>query len=110
VSRLLQAELSRIFLKQFRDTSSGLISITRVEMTPDLRKAHVYLGILGTGDPREQQDILRSIEEKTSFLRKSVASAVKLKYNPQLIFLLDPGPEMDLRIESILRGLKNEKK
>lgn len=110
MSSLLQAELSQILIQNFRDLTPGLISVTRVEMTKDLKKAHVYLSFLDLSFPDEGQILLRTIREKKNILKKAVASTVKLKYNPELIFLLDQGPELDQKIDRILRGIKNDKK
>lgn len=110
VSSLLHAELSQILIQNFRELTSGLISVTRVEMTKDLKKAHVYLSFLDLSSPDEGQILLRAIQENKNILKKAVASTVKLKYNPELIFLLDKGPEWEQKIDSILRGLKNGNK
>ena len=108
VSSLIRVALSKILIQNFRDISTGLISITRVEMTKDLRKAYVFISYLDSKNPDDTSQLMSSIQEKNSFLRKAVASSVKLKYNPELIFQVDPAPEIDQKIDRILRRLKTE--
>jgi ribosome-binding factor A len=107
VADLVQAELSRLLIAEFQDPSSGLITVTRVEMTADLQTAHVYLSFFGEV---RAEEVLDMIERRKGYLRKSIASEVKLKYNPTLIFSRDPGPEYESRIDRLIERLKDEEK
>ncbi len=103
VAELVQAELSRLLIGEFQDPSSGLLTVTRVEMTPDLHSARVYLSVFGTADPR---DLLARIEKSKGHIRRTLASRIKLKYNPELFFALDPGPEHQERIDRLIEETK----
>jgi ribosome-binding factor A len=103
VAELVQAELSRLLISEFQDPVSGLLTVTRVEMTPDLLTARVFLSVFGADDPNTQLDRL---ERAKGLIRKALASRVKLKYNPQLIFTLDPGPEHQDRIDKLIEETK----
>lgn len=103
VAELVQAELSRLLISEFQDPASGLLTVTRVEMTPDLLTARVFLSVFGAGDPSAQ---LGRLERAKGQIRKALASRVKLKYNPQLIFALDPGPEHQDRIDKLIEETK----
>ena len=103
VAELVQAELSRLLISEFQDPVSGLLTVTRVEMTPDLLTARVFLSVFGADDPNAQLDRL---ERAKGPIRKALASRVKLKYNPQLIFALDPGPEHQDRIDKLIEETK----
>ena len=107
VSNLIKEELSRLVIESIQDSTSGLITITRVSMSKDLRNAHVYLSVLGHSP---KQEILDLINERKGHLRKAVASHTKLKYNPMLIFSLDDSFEVEERIQEVMKTLnKNEK-
>jgi ribosome-binding factor A len=99
IAELVKAELGRLLIAEFQDPDSGFLAVTRVEMTADLQTARVFLGVFG-GDPEGLLDRLR---ESRKEIRKSLASRLNLKYNPQLIFVLDPGHEerIDRLIESV---------
>src|SRR5512136_899762 len=90
VAELIRTELSRLLITEVQDPASGLLTVTRVEMTPDLLTARVFLSVFGAEDP---EALLARIERSRGALRRALASRVKLKYNPELFFALDPGPE-----------------
>ena len=106
VAHLIQETLSQIFLEEFQG-SAGLITVTGVEVSADLRTAHVTLSVFGFG---EEEAFWDRLEKSKGYLRKSVASRVKLKYNPDLIFHRDPAPEYESRIDGLIERLKDDKK
>lgn len=107
VSNLIKEELSRLIIESFQDSTSGLITITHVSMSKDLKNAHVYLSVIGHSP---KQEILDLLNERQGYIRKAVASKTKLKYNPLLIFSLDDSFEYEERIQNIIKTLnKNEK-
>jgi len=107
VSNLIKEELSRLLIESFQDSTSGLITVTHVSMSKDLKNAHVYLSILGHSP---KQEVLDLINERKGYLRKTIASKTKLKYNPMLIFSLDDSFDYEERIQEVMKTLnKNEK-
>lgn len=103
VAELIQLELGRLLLRDYQDPGAGFVSVTAVEVTPDLLQAHVHLSIFGTDDP---EALLERIEANKGALRKALASRVKLKYNPALFFSLDRGQEHAERIDELLERTK----
>lgn len=98
VAELIRGELSRLLLAEFQEPGAGLLTVTRVEMTPDLMTARVFLSVFG-GDPAAR---LERIERHKGALRRALASRVKLKYNPELFFALDPGLDHQDRIDQLI--------
>ncbi len=107
VSSLIKEELSRLFIDLIQNSSSGLITITRVEMSKDLKTAYVYLSLFGFED---NDKVLEFLERRKGFLRKSVASRTELKYNPMLIFSLDRIYEYEEKIDKIIENLRENEK
>jgi ribosome-binding factor A len=103
VAELVRSELSRLLIAAFQDRDSGLLTVTRVEMRPDLLTARVFLSVFGGGDPGA---LLERIERSKGALRKALASRVPMKYNPELFFALDPGPEHQDRIDKLIEETK----
>lgn len=99
VAELIQEEIGRILIREFQDGSSGLLTVTGVDVTPDLLSARITLSVFGSQDP---QAILDHLERSKGLLRKALASRVKLKYNPKLFFVLDRGPEHQERIDRLI--------
>jgi ribosome-binding factor A len=103
VAELIRTELSRLLITDFQDPASGLLTVTRVEMTPDLLTARVFLSVFGAADPAA---LLDRLERSRGALRRALASRIKLKYNPELFFALDPGPEHQDRIDRLIDETK----
>jgi len=107
VASLLKGVLSQHLLESIQDSSAGLISVTDIHMTKDLKIAHVYLSIFGT----EQKDqILDKINKKAGYFRKIIASKTNLKYNPKLIFTYDPLIEYENKLDQLIDKIKNDGK
>ena len=105
IGSLLQEALSRIVIEELHEITGALVTVTRVDVPADLKTARVYVSIFGGGDPAP---VFAHLEKRTGPLRKRLAAAVKLKYNPQLIFRLDPGADMNDRIDRLLRASAND--
>ena len=105
VASLIKEVLSHSLIESLQDSFSGLITVSKTRMTPDLKTAHVYLTYFGQ---KEDKSILEILEKRKGYLRKSIASKIKLKYNPLLIFSLDPTREYEENIDKILERLKTK--
>ncbi len=105
VAELIQAELSPILIREFQDDVSGFITVTGVEVSADLQSAEVRLSLLGSAD---EAGFLERLERRKGSIRKALASRVRLKYNPELIFVLDRTPEFQDRIDRILEGTRKK--
>lgn len=90
-------------IQSFQDSTSGLITVTHVKMSKDLKNAYVYVSVLGHSP---KQEILDLINDRKGYLRKAVASKTKLKYNPMLFFFLDDSFEYEDRIQEVMKKLK----
>jgi len=102
VESLLKDILSSLILQAVQDSHSSLISITRIEIGKDLLTADVYVSVF---DKKRQKEIIDSLNSKHNYFRKAVASRIKLKYNPMLIFRVDPLQEYNEKVEEILNKL-----
>lgn len=107
VANLIKMALGRVLLREFQGGDSGLITVTRVEMTADLQIARVYLSFFGGLREEEALDL---IEKRKGYLRSRIAGDVKLKYNPDLIFARDPAPDYERRLDSLMDRLKDDEK
>ncbi len=99
VAHRIQEELSRFIIEEVQGPGPGLITVTRVEMSPDLMTARVFLSVFGGGGPEE---ILARLETLKGAIRRLLASRVNLKYNPELIFAPDPVPDYEERLDRLI--------
>ena len=100
VGDVLREELNRLLLRELRDPRIGMATISRVEVSPDLQHARVYVSALGDEDERLQS--VRTLERAAGFLRRHLAKSLDLRRTPELRFLLDRGTDHSLRISEIL--------
>jgi len=100
VADVVRAELSRLILLEAHDKDLHLVTVTDVEMPPDLRSARVYFSCLGADEEREKAaDALR---RAAGYLRREVGQRCQLRYAPELHFIFDRSLERGARIEELL--------
>ncbi len=90
-------------LDRLSDPRLEMVTITGVDVSPDLRHANVYYAKLGKQDPETQA----ALASAAPLLRSALGKQVRLKYLPELHFREDPAIEAGARIEEILRGLRD---
>ncbi len=105
VASIIKEALSRLLIESIQDSSSSLITVSKVEMTPDLKTAYVYLSCFSQ---EPDSSILEKLESKKGYLRRSIASRTNLKYNPMLFFLIDPSRAYEENLDKILERLKKK--
>ncbi len=85
---------------------TGMISVTKVKVTNDLKYATVSVSILNS---KNMKDTLAGLKKSSGFIRSELAKKVNLRYTPELIFELDESLEYGARIDSILKDIMPKK-
>jgi len=101
VSRELQEEIARIVQHDIDDPLIGFVTITDVDISPDLRHATVYYSVLG--DDEQKRESGKGIRRAAKYIRGLIAERMDLRYTPTLRFELDETAENAQRIEQLLR-------
>lgn len=101
VGREVQREIASIVRNEIDDPLIGFVTITDVEMSPDLKLARVYFSVLGSDEDKENAG--RGLRRAAKFIRGLIAERIELRYTPSLRFYLDETPERAQRIEELLR-------
>lgn len=91
-------------LERMSDPRLSMVTVTGVDVTRDLRHAKVYYAALG----RHDDEIETALRKATPHLRGVLGRQVRLKYLPELEFLLDPAIEQGQRVEEILRSIHRQ--
>jgi ribosome-binding factor A len=106
-SKLIQREISELLEREVNDPRlSKLISVTEVTLSPDLKHAKIFVSTLGTEINKE--DLLAGFNNASGFLRKELASHLKLKYTPQLSFHYDDSIERGARLLKLIGELSTD--
>lgn len=90
-------------IERMSDSRLEMVSVTAVDTTPDLRRATVYVDVLGEKD---QENALTALRGAAKRLQAILGGQVRMKYTPTLEFTMDPGVTGGERIDAILRGLR----
>ncbi|MGD8464074.1 MAG: 30S ribosome-binding factor RbfA [Anaerolineae bacterium] len=104
VAELVHRELSLLLLHEVRDPRLADVTITGLEVTPDLLIARVYFTVLGDQD--EKQAALQALEHARGFLRTELAARVELRFVPDLEFRPDESWAYAQRIEELLDEIR----
>ena len=106
VAHLVQQKLAQLFARGLKDPRVGLVTITGVTMTPDLREARVYWTVHGEMHVREQT--ARGIDAARGWLRREVGATLGLRLVPELRFTYDEAIDRGDRIEQLLRKVHEQ--
>jgi ribosome-binding factor A len=104
VREVLAEELERL-----SDAQLGFITVTGVEVTPDLRQATVYYSALTLGEGEgAETDTAKALLTVKADLQSAIGRQVRMKYTPHLVFREDPAIRTGERVDEILRQLHSE--
>jgi ribosome-binding factor A len=104
VADLVRSELSLLVLTEAHDPELRKVTITDVEMPPDLRSAKVFFSCLG-GD-EERAKAADALRRAAGYLRREVGQRCRLRYAPELHFVSDHSLERGARIEELLQQVR----
>jgi ribosome-binding factor A len=95
----MRDEVARMLASEMKDPRLGFITVTRVDLTSDLRYARVYVGALG-----EDADgpSLVALKKASGFVRRELGRRLRLRFAPEIDFRYDPGLEATERVARVL--------
>ena len=101
-------ELSQIIGFELKNSSiTGMISVTKVKVTPDLKYAKVSVSLLNS---KNKKETLAGLKKSAGFLRSELAKRINLRNTPELVFELDESLEYGARIDKLLNDIKKDEK
>lgn len=100
VAGLIRDELAALVRDEVDETRNALVTITRVEVTPDLQHARVFVSVFPESADREK--IMGALERSRGKLKRGMGRVLRLKRIPDLDFRLDTSAEQSARIEELL--------
>jgi ribosome-binding factor A len=104
VADQIRSELALLLAREVHDPGIGFVTITRVQMTPDLQQARVFYTALG--DDKARKNTERAIGRAGTFLRRQIGSRLRLKRVPELTFIYDESIAGQDRIEQLLNEIR----
>jgi ribosome-binding factor A len=94
-------------LRDLKDPRIENVTVTHVEVAPDMRTARVYVSVMG--DESQQKLCLRGLQHAAGFLQSKVAKRIDTRYTPVLKFVLDHGVKKSIEMNEILESVRSER-
>ncbi len=104
VGALLQSALSDLLLRGVKDPRVGMVTITGVRLSPDLKHATVYVSTFG--DDEAQARVLAGLASARVYLQSQAGRRLGLRFTPELRFEIDPTIGAAERVEELLRTVR----
>ena len=105
INEEIQRELSDLIRSLKDPRVQTLISITRVDTTPDLRYSKIYISVM---DEEKQKDAMRGLKSAGGWLRRELGSSLQLRYTPELVFELDDSLKYGAHMFDLLEKLERQ--
>ena len=97
----IRTVVSMAILTELSDPRVQDVTVTYVEVSPDLRHAKVHVSVMG--DETHQKLSLRGLQSAAGFLQAKIAERIDIRYTPKLSFLLDQGVKRSIAVAQILQ-------
>ena len=105
IAEEIRHEISTMLAGELKDPRiAGLVTVTEVRVSPDLRQARVFVSVMGT--EAEQASTLRGLGAASGYVRRELTQRMGLRRGPELFWILDKSGEYSQHIEDLLRQLK----
>ncbi len=102
VAEEIRHELGSMIAGELKDPRiAGLVTVTEVRVTPDIKHARVFVSVLGS--PEEQKGTLEGLAAAAGYIRHELAERIQLRRATEIHFVLDHSEEYGQRIEELLR-------
>jgi ribosome-binding factor A len=104
VSHLIKEIVSDVIRNEMKDPRIGFVTVTDVEVAPDLRAAKVFVSVLG--DESQREITLKGLNSGAGFVHQRVKEQLTIKRIPSLIFVSDPSIERGVRLCSVIDSVR----
>lgn len=106
VGEELRKIISRMLIEDLNDPGLGFVTITRIELTDDLRFAKVFYSVLGS--PEQKKSTQEALQRHLPLIRRMVVERINMKYAMTIKFEADASIDHSFEIDSILKKIKEQ--
>ncbi|MCL6446674.1 MAG: 30S ribosome-binding factor RbfA [Armatimonadetes bacterium] len=104
LAEAIKKEVSDLLFHEMKDPRIGFVTITAVEVAPDLRTAKIYASVYGS--PEEQRAAIEALQKARGFIRGELGRRIRLRYTPEITFKFDPSIARGARVMELLEEIK----
>ena len=105
VADQIRAEVTSMISRDLHDPGIGFVTVTKVQVSPDLQHARIYYTSLG--DSAAQKNTGKALARAASFMRRQVGQRLRLRRAPELQFVFDESIAHQDRVEQLLQEIKS---
>lgn len=102
----IQKEISALLVKGLKDPRIGFVTITAVEVTPDLHLARVFFTVMG--DEKARRESESGLKSSVPFIRRELGKRLRMRYTPDLLFQYDTSVDYGTRIDNLLQEIQTD--
>jgi ribosome-binding factor A len=107
LAKIIKQEVSEIIHEQVSDPRIGFISVTDVDLSPDLENCRIFISVLG--NEQSKQDSMQGLESATRFIRGKLGDRVEFREVPKIAFVRDDSLEKGSKVLGIINKLEPDK-
>lgn len=104
VAEEIKREVTQMLRDEIKDPRIGFVTVTGVEVTPDIRYAKVFFSVYGNEESKAQS--MEALEKARGFVRSELGKRMRLRYTPEISFKFDTSIEYGAKIMKLLEGVK----
>lgn len=96
----IQQEISTMIFRDLKDRRIGFVTVTGIQMSPDLRHAKIFVSMMGSEE--EKQESLAALNHASGWIRHELGQRIRMKYLPELVFLTDTSQDYGEHIDKLI--------
>ncbi len=104
LNEVLKEEIANILARKLKDPRIGFVTVTAVKVSSDLQHANVFVSIFGTEE--EKKATFQSLNGAKGFVRSELGKRLRIKFLPDLSFLIDESVEEGIRISKLIEKVR----
>jgi ribosome-binding factor A len=107
IAEEIRHEVSSMIAGELKDPRiAGLVTVTEVRVSPDLRHARIYVSVLGS--PEDHSSTIAGLQAAAGFVRREIGTRLQLRRSPEMHFVLDTSGPLRDRIDELLRDARKQ--
>ena len=96
----IQQEVSLMISRDMKDRRVGFVTVTGVQLTPDLRHARIFISMMGSESEKEES--LEALNHATGWVRHELGQRIRMKFIPEIVFQMDTSQEYGEHIDRLI--------
>ena len=109
IAEVLKQAISKIVITELKDPRMGFLTITKVEPSPDLTSAKVFVSVLGDS-PSVERQTMKALASAAGYIRREAGDLVSLRTVPELRFVVDGSIKKSIRISKLIAEAMSEQR